>query len=118
MNLLEKISFLRSKKLNYLNRYISFVILYFINSMIWGYGEASLGHLASLGGIILSPIMFAVIYSLTLILTFWLTLSFINIGIKKWLNEWHNRTLPIALFFYDISLIYLILSLFIEGLFN
>ena len=118
MNLLEKVSILRTKKLNYLNRYILFAILYFLNTMIWGYGDASLGNLASLGGLIMSPIMLVVIYCLTLILTFWATLSFINTGFEKWLSEWHKITLPLALIFYDILLIYLIFSLFIKGLFS
>ena len=118
MNLLEKVSFFRTKKLNYLNRYILFAILYFLNTMIWCYGDASLGNFASLGGLIISPILFAVIYCLSLILTFWSVLSFINTGFKKWLTEWHKITLPLALLFYDISIIYLIFSLFIKDLFN
>ena len=95
----------------YLLRYLLFVLLYFLNSFIWGYGDAELGIFSTLGGIIMSPMMYAICYVFGMILSFLVNLGYTSQGAKVWLMEWNKSGMLLALIFYDLSILYMSYSL-------
>ena len=95
----------------YLLRYLLFVLLYFLNSFIWGYGDAELGIFSTLGGIIMSPMMYAICYVFGMILSFLVNLGYTSQGAKVWLMEWNKSGMLLALIFYDLSIFYMSYSL-------
>ena len=116
MNPIKIISDFRNNRMNYLNRYLAFVILYFINDLITGnYETGSLGFIATFGGIIFAPLMFILMYFFAGAIGFWVNLSYINSGFNNWLKEWHSFNMSLGTFFYDIWLVILVYSLFTGG---
>ena len=96
----------------YLLRYLIGVLLYFLNSFfIWGYGDAELGIFATLGGVIMSPIMYAFGFFFGMILSFLVNLGYTSQGAKVWLIEWNKSGMLLALIFYDLSILYMLYSL-------
>jgi len=107
------------KKLNYLHRYILFVLLYFLNSFITkNYESADLGFLATFGGVILAPLMLIVMYLFGSILYFRKIWSLSRLTFKEWIKDFHSSSLWLALIFYDLSLLYLFIMLFTGGFEN
>ena len=106
----------RKNKMNYLNRYIIFGILYLITDLIGGsYKTGTLG--LPIGGFFMAPLMFIASYFFAAIIGFWFHLSYLsNFGFKTWIKEWHNYSLNLSLWFYDFSLIYLFYTIFTGGL--
>ena len=116
-NMIKSISNFRNNKMNYINRYIVFIILYFMCDFIGGsYEYASLGFLATFGGVILAPMMFIAMYFFASILVFWVNVRHVDLGFKTWIKEWHSFNLSIGTLFYDIVLLLLVVMLFTGGL--
>ena len=112
---MNKILDFRNRKLNYFNRYIIFVILYFIGDLIGGsYKTGSIG--LPVGGLILAPITLLVSYVFALAIGIWIKFRFIRTGFKNWIYALHNFTSNLALLFYDFVLLYLFFTLFTGGI--
>ena len=105
----------RKHKMNYLNRYVFFVVLYLISDLIGGsYKTGSLG--LPIGGIIIAPLTLLISYFFAAGIGFWVNIGFIDSGFKTWLKEWHNFSLNLSLWFYDFTLLFLFYTLFDGGL--
>ena len=112
---MKKLLDFRNNRMNYLNRYVLFFLLYLISDLIGGSYKTGLLGLP-IGGIVLAPLILLTSYFFAAIIGFWFNLTFISIGFKAWLKEWHKFSLNLSLWFYDFSLIYLLYSLFVGGL--
>lgn len=112
---MKKLLDFRKNKLNYLNRYVLFFVLYLISDLIGGsYKTGSLG--LPIGGIVLAPLTLLTSYFFAAIIGFWFNLTFINIGFGTWIKKWHKFSLNLSLWLYDFTLIFLLYSIFIGGL--
>ena len=99
MNIINRIR----EKLNFINRYVIYVIFSLIYNLVIGYDNAELGVFAIFGGLVLAPLSLLVFYFFGLILTF--IISTTEKTFKSFLIVWHKSALNIALIIYDLLLL-------------
>jgi hypothetical protein len=113
--MINKILNFRKHKMNYLNRYIIYVVLYLISDLIGGsYKTGSIG--LPIGGIFLAPLTLLISYFFAALIGFWVFIGFISDGFKVWLKKWHDFSLNLSLWFYDFALLFLFYTLLNGGL--
>lgn len=101
-------------RINYVQRFIIFGIIYLISNLINGIDpEASLGIIQIFGGFLMGPILLITFYLLLLIPL--LLITFISGDTK--LKGLHKTNLSLSTVIFDLSTVYLFASIFISGLF-
>ena len=109
MNLLEK-----RKNISYLKRFLIFGSIYLVTNVANGIdAKASLGVFQIFGGYLMGPILFILIYSLLYLPVLLLRLLSGEFNLKNT----HLINIFLTKVFFDISVLYLIASIFIPGLF-
>ena len=120
MSVIKTISKFRKHKMNYINRYFAFIILYFIMNFASGsYESASLGFFANFGGVIFAPFLFVSSYfcaGVFYLVLRWNTTYNIFSDLKNWSKTCHNFNISSALLLFDIWLAIFTIGLFLAGI--
>ena len=130
-SVIKNISKFRENKLNYINRYIAFILLYSFIDFAAELDNTSLTVISAalksvFGGVVLAPMMFLLLYFCASIFNLWFKyiLWWSNYqakitmfsDFKNWIKEFHNYNISLALILADICLVMFILCYFMFGL--